>query len=324
MARKNLFAGLGAVELPAGNLRESVSPSTDLTVASANFGGARGAIGAVTRSIEQLKANSIQELATDLVDPSFISDRIGVDAESYAELLASMREHGQQAPILVRPHPEIDGRFQVAYGHRRLRAAKELERPIKAVIKRLSDIELVIAQGQENHVRTDLSFIERARFAASLENKGFDRPTIMAALSVDKTGLSRLISSAEKIPSEILDAIGAAPKTGRDRWVSLASQLEQPLALDAVRALINQRDFFDRTSDERFEAVLEATIIKKRATASKRSQPSTWVAPDGKAVARYHDDKKQFTVAIDKKSAPDFGAFLLDRLPEIYDAFLRR
>ena len=49
-----------------------------------------------------------------------------------------------------------------------------------------------------------------------------------------------------------------------------------------------------------------------------------WVAPDGKAVARIHDEKKQFTVAIDKKIAPDFGAFLVDRLPDLYAAFLDR
>ena len=38
--------------------------------------GTRGAIGAVTRSIEQLKAHSVVELAPDLIDASFIADRL--------------------------------------------------------------------------------------------------------------------------------------------------------------------------------------------------------------------------------------------------------
>jgi ParB family chromosome partitioning protein len=48
------------------------------------------------------------------------------------------------------------------------------------------------------------------------------------------------------------------------------------------------------------------------------------VAPDGKTVARFQDEKKQFMVAIDKKAAPDFGAFLVERLPDLYAAFLGR
>lgn len=321
MARKNLLLGLGGAELPAGNSPYSPPPQSDPAAAIANFGGARGAIGAVTRSIEQLKANSVHELASDLVDPSFVPDRIGADYEDYAELVESIREHGQQVPILVRPHPEKEGRFQVAYGHRRLRAALELNKPVRAVIKKLSDVDLVIAQGQENNARTDLSFIERARFAASLEQRGFERATIMAALCIDKTGLSRLISAAVKIPTDILDAIGAAPKTGRDRWVGMAARLEAESAIAAVRAVIAKGDLTNHSSDERFNACYEAAILKKRR--SVKPKPYTWVAPDGKTVARFQDEKKQFTVAIDKKAAPDFGMFLVEQLPDLYAAFLR-
>jgi hypothetical protein len=40
----------------------------------------------------------------------------------------------------------------------------------------------------------------RALFAASLEEGGYARDAIMAALAIDKTGLSRLISTATKDP----------------------------------------------------------------------------------------------------------------------------
>ena len=73
--------------------------------------------------------------------------------------------------------------------------------PSAPVVRQMSDAELVVAQGQENSARRDLSFIERALYAAKLEEAGFDRETIMAALNVDKTGLSRLISVAVKDPA---------------------------------------------------------------------------------------------------------------------------
>ena len=212
--------------MPAGN---STAPSpTEAVEAVANFGGGRGAIGAVSRSIEQIKSHSILDLATHLIDHSFIEDRLEISPEDQAHLTASIREHGQQVPILVRPHPSQQGRYQIAYGHRRLKAAAELGRTVRAVVKPLTDEQLVVAQGQENNSRTDLSFIEKALFAAQLEAKGFGRETIMAAICVDKFGLSRLITSAVKIPRDVIAAIGSSPKTGRDRWTELATRLERP------------------------------------------------------------------------------------------------
>ena len=50
-------------------------------------------------------------------------------------------------------NPQQEGRYQIAYGHRRLRAAIELGRPVRAIVKPLTDEQLVVAQGQENSAR---------------------------------------------------------------------------------------------------------------------------------------------------------------------------
>jgi ParB family transcriptional regulator, chromosome partitioning protein len=323
MARKNLLTGLmGSAQLPAGNsgagptLQGGASPPQ-----APHFGlaGTRGAIGAVTRSIEQLKAQAIVEIAPDLVDASFISDRLDGSTESHDELVASIRDHGQQVPILLRPHPEKEGRYQIAYGRRRLKAVAELGRRVRAVVKPLTDDQLVVAQGQENSARTDLSFIEKALFAARLEEGGFSRDTIMAALSVDKTGLSRLISSAIKIPREIIEAIGPAPRAGRDRWIELSTRLERAAALGEVRALIAGRTFATTSSDDRFNQVFEAVASKK----SKLPRPTVCKADDGTRVARIKDDERNLTVIIDKNALGGFGTYLVASLPEIYAAFKR-
>ena len=55
----------------------------------------------------------------------------------------------------------------------------------KAVVKKLGDEELVIAQGQENNERQDLSYIEKAQVRAhAFQKRGFRRDTIMTAMSV--------------------------------------------------------------------------------------------------------------------------------------------
>lgn len=318
MARKNLLTGLAGHELPAGN---STPPSlTQAVEAIASFGGGRGAIGAVSRSIEQIKSHSILDLATHLIDHSFIEDRLEISPEDQAQLTASIRDHGQQVPILVRTHPSQQGRYQIAYGHRRLKAAAELGRTVRAVIKPLTDEQLVVAQGQENNSRTDLSFIEKALFAAQLEGKGFSRETIMAAICVDKFGLSRLITSAVKIPRDIIAAIGSSPKTGRDRWTELATRLERPAALAKARATIEDAAFAGKTSDERFNLVFYAVAVK----APKTSRPAVCRAPDGTKLAQIRDEGLRLSVVIDKKTTPEFGAYLVEALPRLYAEFKGR
>ena len=200
------------------------------------------------------------------------------------------------------------------------RASPSSAGAVRAIVKPLTDQQLVVAQGQENSARTDLSFIEKALFAAKLEEGGFDRETIMAALSVDKTGLSRLISSAVKIPRDVIEAIGPATRAGRDRWIELAARLETSASLAAARRLIATEAFALKASDERFDAILSAAAPKT----ARSTRPTLWKAEDGTRVAHISEDARSLTLAIDKKSAGEFGAYLVEALPEIYAAFKHR
>ena len=163
MGRKNLLDGLIGGELTAVNSSQGASRGNPALPASAPHLStmSRGAVGAVGRSIEQLRAQSIVDLDTSLIDPSFVADRLDISEEHYRLLVSSIREHGQQVPILVRPHPQKEGRYQIAFGRRRLLAVIELGRKIRAIIKPLSDEELVIAQGQENSARKERGILER-------------------------------------------------------------------------------------------------------------------------------------------------------------------
>ena len=49
-----------------------------------------------------------------------------------------------------------------------------------------------------------------------------------------------------------------------------------------------------------------------------------WKAEDGTRVAHIKEDERSLTLAIDKKAAGEFGAYLVEQLPEIYAAFKRR
>lgn len=316
MARKHLLSDLVGSKLPDGDAADTAR-SHD---ASPHHYTPRGAIGAVSRSIEMLKSQALVELDPDLIDAPRITDRLDEDPAHFEEFARQIREHGQQVPILVRPHPDAEGRYQIAYGRRRLRAVKAAGMLVKASVKPLTDEEFVLAQGQENSARHDLSFIERALYAAQLEESGFARHVIMGALGVDKTGLSRLISSAVTVPVDIIRAIGPAPKTGRDRWVEFAGLLGANGAMARVRSELASGDLSNVSSDERFARLFALIAPKKK----QESKVHVWKAADGAKLVRYKQDERSFTLILDKKVAPDFGAFLLESMPDLYATFKQR
>jgi ParB family chromosome partitioning protein len=324
MARKNLLAGLTGALLPAGN-STGATPTENVPKSSPaphlGMMGARGAIGAVTRSIEQLKAHSVLEIEPHLIEASFIADRLETSTDHHRMLVDSIREHGQQVPVLVRPHPEKEGRYQIAYGRRRLLAVNELGRNVRAIVKPLTDEQLVVAQGQENSARKDLTFIERALFAARLEQAGYSRETIMASLTVDKTGLSRLISAAVKIPHDLIEAIGSAPSVGRDRWIELSTRLESPGALVLARVAAGGAGFAALTSDDKFSRIFVAVAPKP--TKGKGARPMLLKGQDGVNFGKFCEDDRALSLSIDKKAAGDFAIYLIAALPELYASFKR-
>jgi ParB family chromosome partitioning protein len=216
---------------------------------------------------------------------------------------------------LLRPHPARPGHYQTAFGHRRIRAAKQLGIPVRAIVRELSDEEMVIAQGQENHARQDLSYIEKARFAQRLSER-FSRDTIMQALSVYKSDLSNMLAVAHRVPDDITSAVGPAPKTGRRGWIELAELVRNPRSLEAARRASSAPDLADKESDDRFKAVLAA--VKH---APIKSKTEAWSGRDGKKLAKVVSNAQRVTLTIDRKQSPEFAEFLLSRVRDLYDAF---
>ena len=258
------------------------------------------------------------DIEPGLIDVSFIRDRLDdLDTVDFEELKASIEEHGQQVPILVRPSPQVDNRYQVAYGHRRLAALQALGRPVKAIVRDLSDEDLIVAQGKENLERKDLSFIERALFAARLEAHGIERHALMAALSVHKGNLSTMIAVANSLPLDLIQAVGAAPKVGRPRWEQLSQLLQETSG--SWKERVDMQRFMRLDSDARF------ALLLKSLTPKRKSAPSIYPlkSSEGVPFARIEQNDGKTKVTVDEATAPEFGHYLITHLPEIYAAYLR-
>jgi ParB family chromosome partitioning protein len=270
-----------------------------------------------TKALQEALASGekVVELDPALIDGSFIRDRFDVESSEDDELIHSIENNGQEVPILVRQHPDLEGRYQVAYGHRRLKAVRYLKKKVRAVVRPMTDDQLVVAQGIENTARRDLSYIERAAFAASLESHGFKRDVIMEALSTDKTELSKLLSVAKVIPASIVKAIGPAPSAGRRRWMEIADKIADEKVLAVVKQAIQRVDFESLGSDERLMIVLAAANKKPKAEASGPQ----WKPTGSKVAAQVKDSGKVLILSL-KASGSDtgFGRYLADRLDDLY------
>lgn len=261
---------------------------------------------------------SVVELDPSLVDSSFVADRLGVSQEDQDALIAQIREHGQQVPILVRPHPDRIGRFQVAYGHRRLAAIRKIGGTVRAVVRDLTDEQLVVSQGQENNARTDLTFIERSFFACRLEERKFSRDVIMSSIGVDKAALSRMIALVNRLPAELIEAIGPAPGFGRTRWAEIADLIEEKGKKTKALKAIQEPSFGEMTSDERFQAVYDQVRHVK-----DKARTAIWKSQGGGKAVRISETDGKLNLVFDKSVEPDFGSFVEAKLAALYEEFAR-
>ncbi len=270
----------------------------------------------------------VVEIDPALIEPSPFADRLSkaeTDDPDFEALTRSIAAHGQQVPVLLRPHADAEkaarGLYQIAYGHRRVEAARALARPVRAVVRALDDAALALAQGKENAERRALSFIERALFARTLLGHGFDRATVQAALAVHKSEMTRLLQVAEAVPRHVARAIGPAPRAGRPRWMALGALLAEDrsgLANDEMAAA----DFRAADSDTRFQRLFDRLSASARGRGAQAGGKARRIAgADGQAIAELARAGRAARLTIPESAGEGFADYVAARLPDLHAAF---
>ena len=287
-----------------------------------------GIIGATQRTLTDIRedrdrlqdlvdAGGTLELDPRLIDPSPYPDRLPDDNDlDFLALKQLISNEGQQIPIEVRRHPTGAGRYQVVYGHRRWRAARDLGILVKARIVSMSDRELAIAQGIENSARQDLTWIEKALFAWRMEEAGIKARDIRAALAIDDPELARYRAVCRTLSVAVIEAIGRAPKVGRPRWMELSNSLKgEPTTIRQVLKTLAAAKV--SSSDQRFRDALGAVKTSPAPGPSGMVLQSTEGLVLGKAVFTKNDIK----LMVDKAKADAFSRFFMGEIPAILDRF---
>lgn len=173
------------------------------------------------------------------------------DREKLDELAQSIKENGVIQPIIVRQSPVIG--YEILAGERRYRASLLAGlRSIPAVVKQLSDQEMMVQSIIENLQRENLNPIEEARAYESLVEKGFTHAEIADKMGKSRPYISnsiRLLSLPEPILSEVENG-----------------KLSQAHARSLVGLNREQQDyFFQRVIEEDISVrKLEALLTEKK------------------------------------------------------------
>lgn len=251
----------------------------------------RAALEEVARemTVAETEGRVIKKLPLAAIELHHLSrDRIVIDEEEMSLLLASISERGQQTPIeVVRL---AAGRFGLIAGLRRVEALRRLgQDSVLALVRRPeSSRDAYQAMVEENEIRSDLSFYERANIAVASVGQGV-YPNPRAAVA----GLFAHAAPAKR--SKILRFVVLRDTLGKSLRFPTAIPEKLGLALsqaiEADRALATRLSEALRRTPPADAAAERKTLERAlRKQAAPRAKPETlarglkWQAGSGRVV----------------------------------------
>jgi ParB family chromosome partitioning protein len=149
------------------------------------------------------------EIAVDLIARNPDQPRKIFTEAEVDELAASIREKGVLQPILVRPAPGEEGRYQIVAGERRWRAAQKAGlRAVPVLIRDLDDIEVLEIAIVENVQRSDLNAIEEAMaYRALMDRFGRTQDAVAQVVGKSRSHVAntlRLLALPDEVQDHVL------------------------------------------------------------------------------------------------------------------------
>ncbi|MFH1853803.1 MAG: ParB/RepB/Spo0J family partition protein [Candidatus Omnitrophota bacterium] len=154
------------------------------------------------------KADRVQvvtNIPIDKIKTNKFQPRMNFDQEALKDLTASIKEKGLIQPVLVRYK---DDEYELVAGERRLRAAKILNiKEIPAIVKDVSDIDLLELSIIENVQREDLNPIDQAKaFKRLIDEFNMTQENVAEAIGKDRVTVANILRLL-KLPDKIQEYV---------------------------------------------------------------------------------------------------------------------
>jgi ParB-like partition proteins len=215
-----------------------------------------------TESVDSLvRSGAVQQLPIEDIDPNPTQPRRIFNAEILAELASSIREKGILQPILVRPHPRENGRYEIIAGERRWRAAQQARlTDVPVVVSEMDDMEMFEVAVIENVQRADLNPLEEAdAFKALMDRFGRTQDQVAGVVGKSRSHVANTLRLLQ-LPEDVL-------------WYVR----EGHLTAGHARALVNvpQAEALAKQAHEQGLNVRQVEALARQAMAGPGPRPST-------------------------------------------------
>lgn len=136
------------------------------------------------------------------IHTSPLNPRHHVNEKAFRELVESIRKVGILTPLLVRPNAPAGDSYEIAAGHRRYNAAKEIDlQSVPAIIREMNDIEFLEILTIENLQREDVHPLDEAQgYRTLMEKAGYDVAVIAAKVGKSESYVYQRLKLVELIP----------------------------------------------------------------------------------------------------------------------------
>ena len=189
------------------------------------------------RIVNETKESDIVEIPLNEIRSNPYQPRKEFDEESLNEFAESIKEHGVIQPIIVKK--SIKG-YELIAGERRTRASKIAGKTtIPAIIREISDQEMMEIALIENIQRQDLNPIEEAEaFAKIIETSGITQDEAAKKFGKSRSYITNLVGLL-RLPEKTIELVRDGKITmGHAR---VLSKLEDPDQIDEIaKEIINK------------------------------------------------------------------------------------
>ena len=189
------------------------------------------------------RAPATSTVPVDRIRPNPAQPRREFDEREMQELAASIREKGVIQPLILRPHPELAGDYQIVAGERRWRAAQLAGvHDLPAVVRELDDTEVLELAIIENVQRADLNAVEEAAgYRQLMDRFGHTQERLADALGKSRSHIANLLRLLT-LPEPVIDLVRTGKLTAGHARALVTAAHPEALARQVVDRDLSVRE----------------------------------------------------------------------------------
>ncbi|MEM9472454.1 MAG: ParB/RepB/Spo0J family partition protein [Pseudomonadota bacterium] len=176
------------------------------------------------------RANGLRELPIELVQSNTLNPRKVFNQEDLDDLVSSVAEKGILQPVVVRPVGDGEN-YQIVAGERRWRAAQKAGlHQIPALVRELSDKEVLEIALIENVQRADLNPVEEAHgYQQLIDQFEYTQQQLAESIGKSRSHIANTLRLTA-LPASVLEALQTGKLTAGHARALIATEDPQSLA----------------------------------------------------------------------------------------------